>query len=128
MATSNQTEKPQREAITNASEFDLTWNVSSVPEFTEGKIVEVDGMVAYKVEQRKYVNNQPTDQTEKVPYINVQIGKVTKSAKANRETLAGLKKQWGDNPQDWKNKTVVAKYGKVGSTEYVIWSPKGKLS
>lgn len=128
MDSKSQTEKPQREAITSISEFDLVWNISSVPEFTEGKIVEVDGMVAYQIEQRKYVNNQPTDQTEKVPYLNVQVGKITKPTKLNGKTSKALKAQWGDNPQNWKNKAIMSKHDIAGSIPYLVWSPKGKLS
>ena len=127
MGKDSQTNTGKRQAFTDASEFDLTWNASSVQEFTEGKIVRHDEMIAYKVDQNKWVGGVKTDEIESVPYVHIQIGKQTKPAKLNAKTLASLKSAFGNDPEKWVNKTVVSKHEEAFGKPYLVFAAKGKL-
>ena len=127
MAKSTVTESGKRVAFNDASEFDLTWSFNSVPEFTEGKIVSKDGMIAYKVEQPKYENGVKTDLTEQVPYAHIQIGTNVKPAKLNAKTLANLKQSFGNDPSKWAGKVVVSKHEIAFGKPYLVFAAKGKL-
>ena len=127
MADKTNTESGKRVSFNDASEFDLTWSFNSVPEFTEGKIVSKDGMIAYKVEQAKYINGVKTDETEQVPYAHILIGKSVKPAKLNSKTLANFKQAFGNDPAKWVNKTVVSKHEIAFGKPYLVFANKGKL-
>ena len=124
----DQKSNPQNvEKISDSSEFDLEWNVNNVPEMTKAKIVMYNGMVAFKRDVPIFEDGTPTGEVEKKPYFYVEISGTTKPAKLQASVNRKFQQRWGKNPDDWKGKTIIAKYAEAFGKEYLTWTPEGKL-
>lgn len=113
--------------ITDSTEFDLEWNVNSVPELKSATIASKDGVVAFKRQVPIFKDNKPTDKTEMKPFFYVKVGDQIKATKLYASANRKFQQKWGAKVKDWEGKKIASKYAEAFGSEYLTWVPEGKL-